>query len=108
MARLHALRSFLIVLLVALAAAVGASLLPENPYQRWQQLLGTEQAKTAWIYERIHFDPRPIDVAVVGPSRINRGVDARHLETALQARGVAARVVNFALPEGGPGQKKLF
>jgi hypothetical protein len=101
MVRLHPFRCFLAVLAIALAAAVGASLLPDNPYQRWQQLAGTEQAKASWIYERIHFDPRPIDVAVVGPSRINRGLDARHLEAALAARGISARVANFALPQGG-------
>jgi len=101
MARLRPLRSFFAVLGVALAAALVACLLPENPYQRWQLLDGTLHAKSRWIYERIHFDPRPIDVAVVGPSRAIRAVDARHLEAALRGQGVQAHVVNFALPEGG-------
>jgi hypothetical protein len=101
MARLRPLRSFLAILAIALGAAVAASLLPTNPYQRWQQLDGTLHAKSRWIYERIHFDPRPIDVAVVGPSRTVRGVDARRLEASLAALGVPSRVVNFALPEGG-------
>ncbi|HEY2356698.1 MAG TPA: hypothetical protein VGH86_04555 [Phenylobacterium sp.] len=101
MTRLHPLRSLLAVLGVALAAAVVASLLPENPYQRWQLLDGTIHGRSRWIYERVHFDPRPIDVAVVGPSRIARAVDADRLQAALTELGTPARVVNFALPEGG-------
>ncbi|HEX5262033.1 MAG TPA: hypothetical protein VFW13_00795 [Phenylobacterium sp.] len=101
MTRLHPLRSLLAVLGVALAAGVVASLLPENPYQRWQLLDGTIHGRSRWIYERVHFDPRPIDVAVVGPSRIARAVDADRLQAALTELGTPARVVNFALPEGG-------
>lgn len=101
MARLHPLRSFLVILGVALAAAVVACLLPENPYQRWQLLDGTIHKNARWVYERIHFDPRPVDVVFVGPSRIARGVDPIRLEASLRAQGRPANVVNFALPEGG-------
>jgi hypothetical protein len=101
MARLHPFRSFLAILGVAFAAAVAACLLPENPYERWQLLEGTIQQNARWIYERIHFDPRPIDVVFVGPSRTARGVDPLRLEASLRRDGYPVNVVNFALPEGG-------
>lgn len=98
---LHAGRKVAAILAIALAFAVGAALLPENPYQRWQLLGGTIHARSAWIYERIHFDPTPIDVAFVGPSRIGAGVNAPRLGEALAARGLPGNVVNFSLPEAG-------
>ena len=78
-----------------------ACLLPENEYQRWQLLDGTIHANARWIYERCHFDPTPIDVVFIGPSRIEAGVSAPRLSAALAAKGVAANVVNFSLPEAG-------
>jgi hypothetical protein len=101
MTRIHPLRNFVAILGVAVAAATAVCLLPENTYQRWQLLDGTIHGRSRWIYERIHFDPRPIDVAIVGPSRTARGVDAERLQAALTRLGTPARVVNFALPEGG-------
>ena len=72
-----------------------------NPYQRWQLLDGTIHANARWIYERIHFDPTPIDVVLLGPSRMGAGVNAPRLAKALDARGLPANVVNFSLPEAG-------
>src|ERR1700750_2377233 len=66
MGRLHPLRSFVAVLAIAVAVASAVCSLPENAYQRWQLLDGTIHGRSRWIYERIHFDPRPIDVAIVG------------------------------------------
>jgi hypothetical protein len=101
MTPLRASGKFFAILGIALGVAVGVCLLPQHPYERWQLLDNTLQSKTRWIYERIHYDPRPIDVAVVGPSRTVRGVDSRRLEANLKALGVSARVANFALPQGG-------
>ncbi|MBW8812425.1 MAG: hypothetical protein JF588_03275 [Caulobacterales bacterium] len=98
---LHAFRKTLAILGVALAVAVGLSLLPENPYQRWKLLAGTIHARSQWIYERSHFDPQPVDVVFLGPSRIGAGVDAPRLGAALAARGLPSNVVNFSLPEAG-------
>jgi hypothetical protein len=98
---LRASRKFFAILGLALGVAVGVCLLPERPYERWQLLDNTLQSKTRWIYERIHYDPRPIDVVVVGPSRTVRGVDSRRLEANLKDLGVSAHVANFALPQGG-------
>jgi hypothetical protein len=101
MTRIHPLRNVLAILAVALATAAAASLLPDNPYQRWQLLDGTIHRHARWIYERIHFDPSPVDVVFVGPSRIARGVDPIRMEGELRRRGYPVNVVNFALPEGG-------
>jgi hypothetical protein len=95
----HALMAALGVLLVALLAAVAAALLPDNPYQRWQLLDGTIHARARWIYERIHYDPEPLDVVAIGPSRMGAAFSA-----AKMARGLGlppARVADFALPENG-------
>lgn len=98
---LHGLRKSAFILVGALAFAVAASLLPENEYQRWQLLDGTIHAHARWIYERLHFDPTPIDVVFIGPSRLGMGVNAPRLAADLAARGVNAQVVNFSLPESG-------
>lgn len=98
---LHAFRKTLAILGIALAVAAGLSLLPDNPYQRWKLLAGTIHARSQWIYERSHFDPQPVDVVFLGPSRIGAGVNAPRLGAALAARGLPSNVVNFSLPEAG-------
>jgi hypothetical protein len=98
---LRAFRKTLAILAIALGAAVGLSLIPGKPYQRWQLLNGTIHANARWMYERIHFDPRPIDVVFVGPSRTGAGVNAPRLARSLAAERLPSNVVNFSLPESG-------
>ncbi len=101
MVPLRASRKTLFVLAVALLCAVGASVLPGNAYQRWQLLDGTIHANARWAYERSLFDPTPIDVVFLGPSRMGAGVNAPRLAAELAARGLPSNVVNFSLPESG-------
>jgi hypothetical protein len=101
MVPLRAFRKTLTILVVAFGCAIALSLLPEDPYQRWQLLDGTIHTNARWIYERCHFDPTPIDVAFLGPSRLMAGVNAPQLGQALAARGLPSNVVNFSLPETG-------
>jgi hypothetical protein len=101
MVPLRAFPKILFVLAVAFACAVGAGFLPSDPYQRWQLLDGTIHANARWIYERCRFDPAPIDVVFLGPSRMEQGIDAPRLASALKARGLPSNVVNFSLPEAG-------
>lgn len=101
MTRIHAGRKLIAIIAIALVLAVGASLLPENPYQRWQLLDHTIHSQARWIYERVHDDPTPIDVAFVGPSRVGAGINAPRLGEALAKRGLPSNVVNFSLPEAG-------
>jgi hypothetical protein len=93
------LSTILAALAVALILSAAVSLLPENDYQKWQ--LQDPDGRLRWIYERIHFDPTPIDVAIVGPSRAQLGLSAAAIEQDLAKRGKHANVVNFALPGAG-------
>jgi hypothetical protein len=86
-------------LVAALGLITGVCLLPENDYQRWQ--LQDPGGRLRWIYERIHFDRTPIDVAIVGPSRAQLGLSAAAVEQDLAQQGKAVNVVNFALPGAG-------
>jgi hypothetical protein len=99
--RMRSTSAVLAILASCAALAVGAGLLPDSPYQRWQLLDGTIHRNARWIYERCHFDPTPIDIAFIGPSRTEQGVDAPRLGRALAAKGLPHHVVNFSLPEAG-------
>ena len=101
MKRFPARRALFGILAAALLAAVAASCLPDNPYQRFQQLDGTEYRNLRWIYERLHFDRAPVDVAFLGASRTASGVDATQVAAALARQGDPANVVNFAIPLNG-------
>jgi hypothetical protein len=88
---------------VALALVLDAAvcLLPTNEYQRWQLPGDYFDRRAPWIYERIHFDPRPVDVAIIGSSRAQLGFSAAAVEDRLAQHGKHANVVNFALPFQG-------
>jgi hypothetical protein len=81
---------------VALAINAAACFLPENAYQRWK-ILDSDYGRMRWIYERIHYDPRPIDVAILGASRSQLGFSAAAIEQQLAEHGKHANVVNFAV-----------
>ena len=88
--------TILAALAVAFLLSAAVCFLPENDYQRWRL-----QGATQWIYERIHFDPKPIDIAILGPSRAQLGFSAAAIEEQLAKHGKHANVVNFALPGAG-------
>lgn len=89
------------VLLGSLAFAAMASILPDNPYQRYSSLEKTIHNRLRWIYERIHYDETPIDIAIIGPSRSEAAISAPRLHDQLLAVNRVAGVVNFSLPESG-------
>src|ERR1700722_13184983 len=91
--------TILAALAVALVLNVAVCLLPENDYQKWQ--LQDPDGRLRWIYERIHFDPTPIDVAIVGPSRAQLGLSAAAIEQELGQRGKRLNVANFAMLGSG-------
>lgn len=91
-----------LMLSVALAMCAAVSLLPHNPYVRFQQLRDTIQFHAQWNYERIELDSAPIDVAVVGNSRLEAGVSAPELQALLRQRGQPdVRVANLSMPQEG-------
>ena len=85
-----------VICLVSLLSAVAAACLPDNPYQRFQFLPVLYQ-RLAWIYERIHYDPKPIDVAILGPSKTFTGVSGSEVEKRLSVLGKPASVANLSL-----------
>lgn len=73
--------------------------LPDEPYQRWQlaePVFGGLYTNLRWAYERIQFDDRPIDIAVVGASKTLLGVSAARVEQQLAARGLKVHVANLS------------
>jgi hypothetical protein len=77
-------------------------LLPSARYVRYQQEAGTIQFHARWVYERIHFDPTPIDVAIIGTSRLEAGVSPVELQRRLSAKlGRPVHVADFALVQMG-------
>jgi hypothetical protein len=82
---------------VALVLNAAVCFLPENTYQRWKLLDSDLNGRMRWIYERIHYDPRPIDVVVLGASRSQIGLSAGSIEQQLAEHGKHANVVNFAI-----------
>jgi hypothetical protein len=95
------------LLLALFAAAVGAwtvlaILLPHDRYIRYQQLTDSDLFNSRWVYERIHFDKTPIDVAIIGSSRVGAAVSAPVLERELSAKfHRPIHVANLAIPEEG-------
>ncbi|HKU63650.1 MAG TPA: hypothetical protein VJQ06_01205 [Rhizomicrobium sp.] len=93
---------FGIMLAAALAALIAACALPHDSYLRWRSISDQAVVKAAWIYERIHFDPSPIDVVFIGTSHSVFGIDSKNVEQAcLTAKGRRCASVNFALQHLG-------
>jgi hypothetical protein len=85
---------------VLTGAAVMA--LPSARYVRYQQEADTIQFHARWAYERIHFDPTPIDVAIIGMSRLEAGVSPVELQQQLSAKlGRPIHVADLALVQNG-------
>jgi hypothetical protein len=84
--------------ILGLAAMVA---LPHDKFIRYQQLNDGTAPTAYWIYERIHMDPTPIDVAFIGTSRTGMSVHSRRLEEDLQRRGITAKTVNFHIVKNG-------
>lgn len=77
-------------------------LLPHDRYIRYQQLTESDLFRTRWIYERIHYDKTPIDVAIIGSSRVEAAISAPLLERELSEKlGRPIHVANLAVPQEG-------
>lgn len=89
------------IIAVAAVFTALATLLPDRAYQRYQLLDDTIYAGARLSYERAHFDPRPIDVVILGNSRTGLGLSAPWVEERLAAAGAPTTVVNMSLPGDG-------
>jgi hypothetical protein len=101
MHKAHLIARAAFVVLAAVIMAVAATFLPDNPYERFQLLEGTIYARARWAYERMHFDPKPIDVLIVGSSKAMLGLRSAEIERQLAAAGKPAAVVNLAMEGDG-------
>jgi hypothetical protein len=91
------------VLLAGCAAlCVLSVLLPHDRYIRFQHFDQSDLFRLRWDYERIHFDPTPIDVAIIGSSRVEAALSGPQLAASLsQKLGRPIHVANLAVPYEG-------
>ncbi len=76
--------------------------LPHDRYIRYQQLTDSDLFRSRWVYERIHYDKTPIDVAIIGSSRVEAAISAPILERELSEKfGRPIHVANLAIPREG-------
>jgi hypothetical protein len=98
-------RAWLLLALLAICFmlyCVLSYLLPHDRYVRYQQLADSDFFRTRWVYERIHYDKTPIDVAILGSSRLETSVSAPILEKELTEKlGRPIHVANLAIPQEG-------
>ncbi|MDF0489788.1 hypothetical protein PX554_16760 [Sphingomonas sp. H39-1-10] len=88
--------------IVFLACCVGATLLPHDRHIRYQQFGGTAMLPLGWVYDRLHYDRTPIDIAIIGASRTEVGVSGPQVEAILTAKlGRTVHVANLSLPQDG-------
>ena len=76
--------------------------IPVSDELRFQQFDRAQNWRTRWAYDRIHHDPRSIDIALIGASQTLYGVSAPLLEARLAAAGFpGVRVADLGLIEPG-------
>lgn len=94
---------FVFAALLLMLCILGVSVVaPQNDYYRWQELNSGTTRKADWIYERLHFDAEPIDVALIGTSRTGGGLSGPDIEAAYcKATGRRIRIANLSLPVTG-------
>ena len=69
------LRGFLILFVAGGVLGVCAmTMLPHDKFLRYQALSDGTAPTAYWIYERIHDDPTPLDIAFIGTSRTGMSI----------------------------------
>ena len=97
------------VALTVLTVFIAVSALPQNRYIRFQSLRGTLHARAEWVFDRIHSDPTPIDIVIVGPSRTAVGIDGALLHRLIRDEtGADLKVANLGFAEPGPNLAYLM
>lgn len=90
---------FWLGLVAGLLSALGVSLsLSFDPYIAWQQAQATQLFHSRWVYERLHFDASPIEVAIIGSSKLESGISPEELSKTLSQRmGRPVPVANLSI-----------
>ena len=105
---LASLRFCWVVLATASIALATACSLPDDRYLRYQTLTDKEVVKSGWIYERIHYDPTPIDVVFIGSSHTVFGIDSEKVERVCrEAGGERCASINLGLQHLGRNMQWL-
>jgi hypothetical protein len=91
------------VLLLAfvLLNALAVFALPQDKFLRYQAPLDPQSPTAPWIYQRIHFDPTPIDVAFIGSSRTGLSVHTGRLEAGLAQHDIHLKAANIYMVRSG-------
>ena len=80
----------------------GSVLLPHDRYYRYQAHNSITTRHADWIYERLHFDPKPVHVALVGSSRTIGWSSAPKIEQEFcKQTGKKINVANLGIPYTG-------
>ncbi len=100
----HLLLTVVVPLLVLLVLCVSSY----SPYLRFNRMQD-DAVKLKWVYERIHFDETPIDIALIGTSRTMVGINGEALEGALvEKTDNPVRVANLAVSWQGRNMHYLL
>ncbi|HMN78568.1 MAG TPA: hypothetical protein PKA20_01440 [Burkholderiaceae bacterium] len=89
------------IIATAAALLVLVTALPHDKYLRYKALIDQQAPTADWIYERIHFDPAPIDIAFIGTSRTGLSIQSRRLEQKLAEGGLDAKAANLHIVRTG-------
>jgi hypothetical protein len=96
------LRRFVLIIAAAcVIALVSMVALPHDKFLRFQALNDGTAPTAYWIYQRIHLDATPIDIAFIGSSRIGLSIHSRRIEEDLQQLGVTATAANLHIVKSG-------
>lgn len=91
-----------VVMLSFLGLSFVTLALPHDPMVRYQQLAQTLHFRSIWSYERVAFDETPIDIAIIGNSRLQSAISAPVLQARLtELLGRPVHVANLSLPQEG-------
>jgi hypothetical protein len=93
--------SFLLLVIFAGLNTVAILALPHDKFLRYQAPLDPQSPTAPWIYQRIHFDQSPIDVAFIGTSRTGLSVHTRRLEEDLARHDIQVKAVNLYMVRSG-------
>ena len=75
---------------------------PHDKYYRFQKYDSVTTRKADWIYERLRHDPTPIDVALIGTSRMGGGLSASEMERKFcEQTGRRIHIANLSIPNTG-------
>lgn len=95
-------RLIALALVTFVALSLGSLLLPHDRYVRYQQLADTIQFRAVWGFQRTQFDETPIDIAIIGNSRLQAGISAPQLQEQLSRElGQPVHVANLSLAQEG-------